>query len=84
MPSQKAHPRAYSYLRFSTPDQIEGDSFRRQWGAAKAYADAHSLDLDHELTFHDMGVPGFRGANAERGRLAAFIRRQNRSTFSLA
>lgn len=73
-PAHNIRPKAYSYLRFSTPDQIEGDSFRRQWGAAVAYAEAQNLDLDHELTFHDMGVPGFRGANAERGKLAAFRR----------
>jgi DNA invertase Pin-like site-specific DNA recombinase len=67
-------PKAYSYLRFSTPDQMDGDSFRRQWEGAKAYAERHGLDLDHELTFHDLGVPGFRGANVERGKLKAFRR----------
>lgn len=71
-PAQTVRQKAYSYLRFSTPDQIEGDSFRRQWDAAVAYAEANNLDLDHELTFHDMGMPGFRGANAERGKLRAF------------
>jgi DNA invertase Pin-like site-specific DNA recombinase len=67
-------PKAYSYLRFSTPEQLEGDSFRRQWSAAQAYAERHNLELHHELTFHDMGVPAFRGANVERGKLAAFRR----------
>lgn len=67
-------PKAYSYLRFSTPEQLAGDSFRRQWDTAQAYSKRHNLDLDHELTFHDMGVPAFRGANAERGKLAAFRR----------
>src|SRR6185503_3713687 len=71
---QSTRPKAYSYLRFSTPDQFKGDSFSRQWRAAAAYAEANNLDLDHELTFHDLGVPGFRGANAERGKLAAFRR----------
>ncbi len=74
MNPDNSRPKAYSYLRFSTPDQVEGDSFRRQWGAAVSYAEQHKLDLDHELTFHDLGVPGFRGANAERGKLAAFRR----------
>lgn len=66
-------PKAYSYLRFSTPDQIKGDSFRRQNDAANAYALAEGLDLDQELTFHDLGVSGFRGRNAEAGRLADFL-----------
>ena len=71
---QGARPKAYSYLRFSTPDQITGDSFSRQWRAATAYAEVNNLDLDEDLTFHDLGVPGFRGANAERGKLRAFRR----------
>jgi DNA invertase Pin-like site-specific DNA recombinase len=70
----KPLPKAYSYLRFSTPDQMEGDSFRRQWKLAKSYAERNGLDLDHELKFHDFGVPGFRGANVERGKLKAFRR----------
>jgi DNA invertase Pin-like site-specific DNA recombinase len=74
MATENTRPKAYSYLRFSTPDQMDGDSFRRQWEAAKDYAERYGLDLDHELTFHDLGVPGFRGANAERGKLKAFRR----------
>jgi hypothetical protein len=27
--TEGVRPKAYSYLRFSTPDQMEGDSFRR-------------------------------------------------------
>jgi DNA invertase Pin-like site-specific DNA recombinase len=53
---------------------LDGDSFRRQWEAAKAYAQRHGLDLDQELTFHDLGVPSFRGDNVERGKLKAFRR----------
>lgn len=67
-------PKAYSYLRFSTSEQLLGDSFRRQWSAAKAYAARNGLDLDETLTFRDMGVSGFKGANAQRGELAAFRR----------
>ncbi|MBR0909672.1 hypothetical protein JQ589_07050 [Bradyrhizobium japonicum] len=44
-----------------------GDSFRRQWSAAKAYAARHGLALDETLTFRDMGVSGFKGANVQRG-----------------
>lgn len=69
-----ARAKAYSYLRFSTPEQRKGDSFRRQWEKAQSYAERHGLDLDEDLTFHDIGVSAFKGANAERGRLAAFRR----------
>ena len=64
--------KAYSYLRFSTPEQSKGDSFRRQMAMAEAYALKHGLELDQELTFHDLGLSGFRGENAEEGRLAYF------------
>ena len=67
-------PKAYSYLRFSTPEQQKGDSKRRQLEGAKQYAATHQLDLDDALTFHDLGVSAFHGRNAEVGRLAAFLK----------
>ena len=67
-------PRAYSYLRFSTPEQLNGDSQRRQLDAARSYAREHGLELDETLTFHDLGVSGFKGANATTGALRAFRR----------
>lgn len=65
--------KAYSYLRFSTPDQMRGDSFRRQTELAQEYALKHKLELDDQLTFHDLGVSAFRGKNSETGRLAEFL-----------
>jgi DNA invertase Pin-like site-specific DNA recombinase len=67
-------PKAYSYLRFSTPEQAKGDSQRRQWELAQRYAEEHGLELDEELTFRDLGVSAFRGANAETGRLGDFLK----------
>lgn len=67
-------PKAYSYLRFSTPEQMKGDSFRRQTDAARKYAAEHGLELDDKLTFHDLGRSAFRGSNMEEGgQLAAFL-----------
>lgn len=65
--------KAYSYLRFSTPEQSKGDSYRRQRSMAEAYAAHHGLELDRELTFDDVGISGFRGQNAEAGKLAFFL-----------
>lgn len=65
--------KAYSYLRFSTPEQMRGDSFRRQTSMAEEYAMRHGLELDDQLTFHDLGVSAYRGRNAEAGRLAEFL-----------
>jgi len=64
-------PKAYSYVRFSTPEQGTGDSFRRQTEAARAYAAAHGLELD-DSSYHDLGVSAYSGDNAETGRLGEF------------
>jgi len=68
---KKHRPSAYSYLRFSTPEQAKGDSQRRQSDAAKKYALEHALDLV-DVTYEDLGVSAFRGANAETGMLGEF------------
>jgi DNA invertase Pin-like site-specific DNA recombinase len=66
-------PKAYSYIRFSHPEQAKGGSLGRQLERAKAYAEAHNLELDTELTFQDLGVSAYRGANVETGRLGEFL-----------
>lgn len=66
-------PKAYSYVRFSTPEQMKGDSLRRQMAKAVTYAQLNGLDLDLELTFQDLGTSAFRGKNNDDGRLAAFL-----------
>lgn len=66
-------PKAYSYARFSSPQQMSGDSLRRQMGKAAAYAAAHQLDLDQTTTFQDLGVSAYRGKNSQSGRLAEFL-----------
>ena len=67
-------PRAYSYIRFSSPEQAKGDSLRRQMELAEQYAEAHGLELDTELTFRDLGVSAYRGLNVETGELRAFLK----------
>lgn len=64
--------KAYSYLRFSTPEQSQGDSSRRQTKAAKDLAERLDLDLQ-ALTFEDLGVSGYRGKNVVKGALGAFL-----------
>ena len=65
--------KAYSYLRFSTPEQLKGDSKRRQLELSRKFALKHNLDIDESLTFHDLGVSAFHGKNVEEGALGAFI-----------
>ena len=57
--------KAYSYIRFSTPEQAQGDSKRRQTDLATDYVKRHGLTLDTELNMHDLGVSAFKGKNLE-------------------
>lgn len=66
-------PLAISYIRFSTPEQAMGDSERRQWDEAKAYADANGLRLDPRY-YADRGVSAFRGRNVQEGALREILR----------
>jgi len=70
----KSMPKAYSYVRFSTPEQAKGDSLRRQLERSKKYADDHGLVLDTSLDLLDQGLSGFNGENLQKGALGVFIR----------
>jgi DNA invertase Pin-like site-specific DNA recombinase len=73
----KAREVAYSYLRFSHPDQAKGDSLRRQKDLRDAWlARNKNVVLDTALTLEDEGVSGFTGehrSNPDRHALAAFL-----------
>lgn len=64
---------AYSYLRFSTPEQAMGDSRRRQLALAEDYARKHGLLVDKSLNFRDLGISAFRGKSAKEGGLRSFL-----------
>ena len=66
-------PKAYSYLRFSTPEQATGDSSRRQIEAAERWAAKNGMTLDTSLRMEDRGISAFRGKNARTGALGAFL-----------
>ena len=65
-------PIAYSYVRFSTPGQLKGDSLRRQVEACEQYCLENGLEL-HPVSYRDLGVSAFKKKNIEKGALAAFI-----------
>ncbi len=65
-------PRAYSYLRFSTPDQSRGDSFRRQADKARKFAAQNDLELSED-SYQDLGVSAYRGRNIVEGQLGKFL-----------
>jgi DNA invertase Pin-like site-specific DNA recombinase len=64
---------AYSYLRFSHPKQMSGDSRRRQQEWGEAAAARHGWLLDKGLRMEDCGVSAFKGRNARTGALASFL-----------
>ncbi len=72
-PVRTEGPRAYSYVRFSTPQQEAGASLQRQTEKAAKYAADHGLVLDTEMDMTDRGVSAFRGKNARTGALRSFL-----------
>ena len=69
-------PIAFSYLRFSSPEQARGDSIRRQTEATDAWCERHGATLDKSLTLRDEGVSAFKGKhreNPDTHALASFL-----------
>jgi DNA invertase Pin-like site-specific DNA recombinase len=69
-----AHVIAYSYIRWSSDKQKEGDSLRRQLEDTAAWCKRHKVLLDTRLTFKDEGTSAFRGKNRDLGALGAFLK----------
>ena len=68
-------PMAYSYIRFSTPEQIKGDSLRRQTELSEQYAKKHGFVLDDSLKLQDLGLSAFSGEHkGSRGALGQFLK----------
>jgi DNA invertase Pin-like site-specific DNA recombinase len=68
---------AFSYLRFSHPNQSTGDSVRRQHALRDDWLRRHpEVKLDTSLTLEDHATSGFTGrhrGNADRHALARFL-----------
>jgi DNA invertase Pin-like site-specific DNA recombinase len=68
---------AYSYVRFSHPDQAKGNSLQRQTEAAAEWCARNGAALDEMTTLHDLGKSAFTGAhrrNPDRHALAGFLK----------
>jgi DNA invertase Pin-like site-specific DNA recombinase len=67
---------AYSYLRFSSPAQADGDSVRRQTALRDAWLKRHpEVRLDTTLRMVDTGISGYRGRHRKNKKhaLAQFL-----------
>lgn len=70
-------PTAYSYIRFSSEKQAQGDSIRRQSDLARQYINNHpelGLELDTALHLTDEGLSAYKGVAQSKGSLGVFIR----------
>ena len=63
---------AYSYIRYSSAIQEEGDSLRRQTEAAIAFCKENDLVLSQE-SYQDLGVSSYRSKNVHEGQLRRFL-----------
>lgn len=63
--------KAYSYLRFSSSAQAQGDSQRRQIELGRRWCQEHGIQLVE--SYADLGVSAYRGRNAAQGDLARFL-----------
>lgn len=64
-------PKAFSYIRFSSPEQARGDSLRRQLQAAQEWCAKRGLELDD--TLRDLGRSAYRGGHVQFGALRSFL-----------
>ena len=65
---------AFSYTRFSTLKQEQGDSERRQIESGRQYATNYGYTLDESIGV-DRGKSAFIGKNISEGQLGEFIKR---------
>jgi hypothetical protein len=65
--------KAYSYQRFSSPEQASGSSIYRQTEVTEQYCRDNGLILEDSCKLHDHGVSAFRGRNSDVGNLSLFL-----------
>jgi DNA invertase Pin-like site-specific DNA recombinase len=64
---------AYSYMRFSSGQQADGDSIRRQTDLPSKWCEKNNARLDTTKTMADRGISAFHGRNRKSGALAVFL-----------
>lgn len=63
-------PTAYAYSRFSTIQQQDGDSKRRQESLARAWPDSVNYRIEY---LHDAGISAYSGKNRTIGQFGVFL-----------
>ena len=65
---------AISYIRFSRPEQLKGDSLRRQTARYLALCEKHGWTPAGENNYQDLGVSGYKGKHRTKGDFGKFLR----------
>jgi DNA invertase Pin-like site-specific DNA recombinase len=65
---------AYSYIRFSTVEQLKGHSLARQLQRTREYCASRGLTLDESIP-PDLGRSAYSGEHLEKGSLGDFLAR---------
>jgi DNA invertase Pin-like site-specific DNA recombinase len=65
---------AFSYIRFSTAEQLKGHSLERQLQRTREYCTSRGLTLDESIP-PDLGRSAYSGAHIKRGSLGDFLSR---------
>ncbi len=68
----KKMTKAYSYIRFSTPEQRKGHSLERQLEDSRLWAKGKGLILDESL--QDLGLSAFHGLHKLKGAFGKFLK----------
>lgn len=71
--SENVEKVAYSYIRWSTAIQSDGDSLRRQKHLAERWCERNGVTLADDRIMIDAGVSAFKGRNTKDGALSAFL-----------
>lgn len=73
MPCTIAVPRAYSYSRVSSGQQVAGGGLDRQEAMAQEWCVRHGCELDTALDLTDAGRSAYRGDHIRTGALGRFL-----------
>ena len=65
---------AYSYIRFSTPEQKKGDSKRRQLEECEKFCQESHLVLEKSRRFYDEGKSAYKGKHLTEGALGTILK----------
>jgi DNA invertase Pin-like site-specific DNA recombinase len=63
----------YSYIRYSSNPQEEGDSVRRQTKGTREWCDRNGVTLDESATLIDRAKSAYHGRHRTKGHLARFL-----------